>query len=553
MTSPIKTLFILLALAAIQASQATLAAEITAEAPITAVTVYGGRAEVTRTARFKVSPGDHVLVISALTSDLDPDSAQVTVSGADSLIGAVEMNEIIEETLANEQERALTAELLALQDRRNALEDEIATAQLQLKFLEALAEGYPVEARKEVIEGHADAATWAEALTVLGSGAGGARKQIRESRVAHRNLGLEINAVRRRINQVRTGDREYYQARIALGATASGSVQVALTYQVYAATWAPRYEARLNSESGVLRLVQMANVTQNTGEDWTDITLTLATGRPAEGVEMPELDPWFIDFMRPEPEFALMTRRREQQAPAEMMKALADVDGELEEVVVAGGRLASTVETTEFSARYRIPGRVTVESINEEDSFYIGEKTLKTVLAVRAVPAEESVGYLYGTLKYGGADPLPAGEMAVYRDGAFAGTGYLDILRPGEEAEISFGIDEAVAIAWRYDGEERSSGGIISKRATVERRYTFEVQNLHRRAFDIEILDRLPVSQHEDIEVRILGGTTPPDEIDVGDVPGILAWRGRYEPGEERTIKLHYAVSYPKGQVIDGF
>ena len=553
MTSSIKILSMLLAITGIQASQTAFAAEIAAEAPITAVTVYGGRAEVTRTARFQVTPGDHILIISALTSGLDPDSAQVTASGADTLIGAVEMNEIIEEALTNQQERALAAELLALQDRRNALEDEIATAQLQLKFLEALAEGYPVEARKEVAEGRADAATWAEALKVLGSGAGEARKRIRESRVAHRDLGLEINALRRRVNQIRTGNREYYQARIALGAAASGTVQVTLTYQVYDATWAPRYEARLNSENGALRLVQMANVMQTTGEDWTDITLTLATGRPAEGVEMPELDPWFIDFRRPEQDFRRLRKEQAAKAPADGMQQFADSDMALEEVIVTGTRVGSSVSTTEFSARYRIPGRVSVKSINEEESFFIGEKMLETTLAVRAVPSKESVAYLYGVVKYADEDPLPAGELAVYRDGAFTGTGYLDILRPGEEAEISFGIDEGVSIAWRYDGEERSSGGIISKRTTVERRYTIEVQNLHRRAFDIEILDRLPVSQHENIEVRLLDSATPPDERDVGDEPGILAWRGRYEPGEERTIKLHYSVSYPKDQVVGGF
>jgi uncharacterized protein (TIGR02231 family) len=551
MNSSIKILSMLLALTGIQTAQVALAAEIAAEAPITAVTVYGGRAEVTRTARFQVSPGDHILVISGLTSDLDPDTAQVTTSGADTLIGAVEMDEIIEGALSNQRERALTAELLALQDRRNALEDDMATAQLQLKFLEAMAEGYPVEGRKDAAEGQADTETWVRALAVLGTGASKARKRIRESKVAHRNLGLEINALRRRIKQIRTGDREYFQARIALGAAAAGSVQVTLTYQVYDATWAPRYEARLNSENGSLRLVQMANVSQVTGEDWTDITLTLATGRPAEGVEMPELDPWFIDFMRPQPVIGRRLKRA-AEAPAEM-DGFADTAPELEEMIVSGSRTSSSVATTEFSARYRIPGRVSIESIDEDGSFFIGEKTLETALAVRAIPAEESVGYLYGTVKYTDDDPLPAGQLAVYRDGTFTGTGYLDILRPGEEAEISFGVDEGVNIERRFDGEERSVGGIISKRTAIERRYTIEVQNLHRRAFDIEILDQLPVSQHEDIEVRLLDSATPPDERDVGDEPGILAWRGKYEPGEKRIIKLHYAVSYPKDQQLEDF
>lgn len=237
----------------------------------------------------------------------------------------------------------------------------------------------------------------------------------------------------------------------------------------------------------------------------------------------------------------------------DMIQQPADSEMDIEEIIVAGSRVGSTVEATEFSARYRIPGRVSVESIYEEDSFFIGEKALETALAVRAIPAEESVAYLYGTAKYDDEAPLPAGEMAVYRDGAFTGTGYLDILRPGEEAEISFGVDEGVSIEWRFDGEERSTDGIISKTETIERRFTIEVQNLHRKAFDIEILDQLPVAQHENIKVKLLDSATPPDERDVGDEPGILAWRGKYEPGEQRSIKLHYSVSYPKGQVLGGF
>lgn len=549
MNSTFKILSTAIALVAPWGTQTTLAAEIAATAPVTAVTVYGGRAEVTRTARFNVTPGDHTLVISGLTSGLDPDSAQVTASGADTLIGAVELDRIIEEALANQQERQMVADLLALQDQRAALLDEVATAQLQLKFLTALSEGYPAEARKDVAQGRADAATWAQALNVIGTGSGDARKRIREAGVARRDVDLQINALRRRINQVRTGAREYHEARIALGAAAAGAVELTLTYQVYAATWVPRYEARLDSESGALKLVQMANVSQTTGEDWSDITLTLATGRPAEGVEMPELDPWFIDFRRPvqREEF----RKRAAEAPA--MDLMQQPTDELEEVIVSGNRVSSTVEATEFSARYRIPGRVSVKSINEEDSFFIGEKTLETALAVRAIPIEESAAYLYGTAKYEGEDPLPEGDMAVYRDGTFTGTGYLNILRPGEEAEISFGIDEGVSIEWRYDGEEKSTDGIISKTATIERRYNIEVQNLHRKAFDIEILDRLPVAQHEDIKVKLLSSATPPDERDVGDEPGILAWRGKYEPGEQRSIKLHYSVSYPKGQVLGGF
>ncbi len=34
---------------------------------------------------------------------------------------------------------------------------------------------------------------------------------------------------------------------------------------------------------------------------------------------------------------------------------------------------------------------------------------------------------------------------------------------------------------------------------------------------------------------------------------GVLAWRHTYEPGETRTIKFGYTVTYPDGQAVPGF
>jgi hypothetical protein len=70
---------------------------------------------------------------------------------------------------------------------------------------------------------------------------------------------------------------------------------------------------------------------------------------------------------------------------------------------------------------------------------------------------------------------------------------------------------------------------------------------------DITVLDQLPVAQDERIEVQLLRTSTSPDERDVDDRKGVLAWRGTYEPGEERTIKFAYAVTFPDGQAVPGF
>ena len=55
------------------------------------------------------------------------------------------------------------------------------------------------------------------------------------------------------------------------------------------------------------------------------------------------------------------------------------------------------------------------------------------------------------------------------------------------------------------------------------------------------------------IEAALLRGSTKVSERDVDKRKGVLAWRVTYEPGETRTIKFGYAVSYPNGQAVPGF
>ena len=43
--------------------------------------------------------------------------------------------------------------------------------------------------------------------------------------------------------------------------------------------------------------MQIGEVRQRTGEDWSNVRLTLSTARPSVSARLPELDPWFIEFV----------------------------------------------------------------------------------------------------------------------------------------------------------------------------------------------------------------------------------------------------------------
>jgi uncharacterized protein (TIGR02231 family) len=539
------------------------ATEVPGEGAITAVTVFPGRAEVTRTVEISLPAGESTVVVGDLPASLYPDSVRV-VGEADRLllIGSVETRKEFAEAAVREEERRLIAEIEALRDRRKALDDQVAAARIQLEFLKAIGRDAPRTATQELGQGRLDPEAWRQAIALIGEGAAKALDQVRTAEIDKRALERKIAQTERRLNLVRTGRTASLSARVNVQTERPTSARLVLTYQLPGASWRPLYDARLESETGTTRLVQIGEVRQGTGEDWSNVRLTLSTARPALSGRLPELGPWFVDFA-----YVANYKRLERGAESELrdlnegMAKSAPV-GQSRDAIAGGAGAPATepalaitaqVVAGEFAAEYAIPGEATVPSDKAPHKFVITEADYEMRLAVRTVPKIAPRAYLYGEVTYEGEAPLLPGPISVFRDGSFIGTSAMGMLRPGQDFKLSFGVDNKVRVSYRLETGKRSREGLINKDRRVERRYIIKVANHHKRPMDITVLDQLPVAQDERIEVQLLRTSTSPDERDVDDRKGVLAWRGTYEPGEERTIKFAYAVTFPDGQAVPGF
>ena len=60
----------------------------------------------------------------------------------------------------------------------------------------------------------------------------------------------------------------------------------------------PKYDLRANNTTDPIGLTYKADVFQNTGIDWKNVTLTLSTGNPTVNNTQPELSTWFLYFQQ---------------------------------------------------------------------------------------------------------------------------------------------------------------------------------------------------------------------------------------------------------------
>lgn len=559
-----QTVFFALTAALVQPSAARAASEVSGPAEIAAVTVFPDRAEVVRSVEVGLPAGQSTVVIEGLPASLISESVRVRGEAEGVLlIGSVETKRRFAERAVREEEHRLTAELESLEDRGRVLSDRIAAARTQLEFLAALGREAPRTANQQVFDGKLDPQAWRQTLDLLGEGVAKAYAEIRAAEIEKRGLERKIAQTQQRLNQVRTGHTAVVAARVNVETTGPTTARLRLSYQVPGASWRPLYEARLDTASGRVRLVQVGEVRQGTGEDWSNVDLTLSTARPAQGARLPQLDTWFIDFA------ALAGRYRDRLNARSELRELEDTmqkqarpDASPEEAPRsppgggAGGPaepVTAQVVAGEFAAEYRIPGAADVPSDNEPHKFTITERSLDATLAVRTVPKLAPVAHLYGEVTFEGSDPWLPGPVAIFRDGAFVGSGAVSILRPGEAFKLSFGVDDKVRVAYRLEAGERSHGGLINKHRRIERRYRIEVANHHAEPMEITLLDQLPVPRDERIEVELLDLTTQPSERDFDGRSGVLAWTDTYAPNEERVIRFGYAVTYPENQAVPGF
>jgi uncharacterized protein (TIGR02231 family) len=69
-----------------------------------------------------------------------------------------------------------------------------------------------------------------------------------------------------------------------------------ITYLVKEARWFPTYDIRAKNIESPISITYKANVSQQSGEDWNNVELTVSTANPNEGGAKPIIKPWILGY-----------------------------------------------------------------------------------------------------------------------------------------------------------------------------------------------------------------------------------------------------------------
>jgi uncharacterized protein (TIGR02231 family) len=538
----------LVVLAGLAAARAQ-AADLDASSAVDAVTVYPDGASVTRIVTLDLPAGDNSAILKDFPLTLDPSSLRVEgEAGAKLTIGAIDARPPHAAPPANFPE--LDKRIEALKDEYDSLQDTVDAASVRRKFAERFAESAPVgigdkgEARP--------IAEWRTAFAAVGEEIASADAAIRDVMRKQRELTREIARAEQDKAQKPPSKLE---VRIDLAASAATKATLRVTYTVRNARWTPLYDARLDTgakdRKPSLELVRRAEITQNTGEDWSNVALNVSTVRTARGGNAPDLNSLMVQYPQLQRLMPAAAAPASEHADRVQQFRFGSGGGGDDAFFAKAAEQQAVADVGGFQVMFKIPGRVSLGASEGAKSLRVSTVTLAPDLAVRAVPVRDPTAFLEASFKQNEDAPLLPGRVSIYRDGSFVGRGQMTAAGKDETVRLGFGADDKIkierAVVKRNEG---SAGLIVTTSKTDERLFKTTVRNGHDFPIRIAIEDQLPVSENEEIQVEMLPATTPPTATNLRDKRGVLEWAYDVKPGEVRDIAFAWRVRWPKDKDV---
>jgi uncharacterized protein (TIGR02231 family) len=535
-------------LSALLAPLAVWADTLTVDSAPSAVTVYPLGAQVTRTATVTLPQGTHDLVLPDLPQYVDPARISVKLAGAQ--LQSVSFRDRNQPPGPDQDTAEITAArdaLKAAETALNALDDRIALAQVAVQAAKAQTDFLTALGTSEALP--MDVATLRELAQMIGDqtlvagqAAGQARTSIRTLMEERKDRAKDVAEAQAALDALLTADQD--RTRLTLTATALAAVaaKIEVSYQVDNAAWYPVYNLRLTTgDTPALALERGAAVGQASGEDWGGVSLTLATVRPSGQTWPSEI---YSDLRRIEDPATPKARVRSEAVMGAAADVAAPAPVAMEEPAIAVAMLDGP------SVQYAFSQPVSVANGADEVRIALDRLDFAPDVYARAVPLNDSVAYRMARMINTTQEQLLGTAYATaFVDGQMVGQFGFDPVAPGEEVDIAFGPIETLRLNRVRLNRNEGDRGIISRSSEITEATRIDIENTGAKPWRVELFDRVPVSEQEDLEID-WSALPAPTVTDHEDRKGILMWDMTLAPGAESNVTLDVQMNWPEGKVL---
>ncbi len=524
---------------------------LTPDSTLREVTVYLDRAVLTRTATVDLrQTGIVEIAFEKLPAQLVEGSLQASGQGeAAATLLDVSTRATYLEAAANPRVNALEQQLRDLAHQERTLADRATLLNQQRDYVLRIQtattqppkEGTPITSLE----------VWTRMLAFSEEQLAKFAAEQRTLDAEREELKARRDALERELSDLRSASgRSYQTAVVRLDVASPGTLDLTVRYAVFGASWTPTYDVRARSTERTVEIGYAGLVRQSTGEDWSQVALTLSTARPSLGGAAPELSPWIVQQRPTEADAVILSGFGAESTRDRTPRALAAAPAARQEklsrpVAVATAR----VESQATSATFRIAAPATIPADNAPHKVPVSKISLQADSTYQSTPKLLAAAFLTASVTNSSEFPLLAGRAQVFLDDMFVASTDFRSVMPGEKFDLALGADDGVSVKRKLSNRFVEDTGLVSRGRRVTYDITLTVQNNKSVPVKLTLQDQLPVSRHEKIVVKTLA----PSERELKpDADGVLKWQLDLKPGEKRELPLKFSVEHPNDLPVSG-
>jgi TonB-dependent SusC/RagA subfamily outer membrane receptor len=571
--------------------------EITSE--IKKVTVFTKGAQIEREATVSLQQGQMILKLTGLSPYIKKESIRVDGDGSYTILTVQHQNDYLNELNKSKEIETLKNKIEELQLK---IEDEEAWIKIIKDKLDFLYSNKDIAGKEQSINPEVFKslnAIYGDNIETLNLDLLKRQRKILDYKKESDKLNNQLTSLNNK------SDLPSGTVLVTIESKQIKASKISFNYLVDNAAWYPSYDIRFLGIDRPLNITYKANVRQNTGIDWDNVSLVLSTAKTNISAKIPLLTPFYLQFYYPEIANALQGRMAGVQisensgapgADSEIrIRGMSSINGNSNPLYVVdgipqndisalnpndiqnievlkdasataiygsrgangvvlvttkSGNDKSSVPLTitskrETSNEYIVDASQTIISNNKTTTVRFRESNLKADFEYQSIPKLSENVFLIGKINDWYKAELIDGEVNVYLENSYVGKSNINTEQFNDTLDISFGIDNNISIK-REKLTEFSENQFIGSNRKETIAYKLTLRNNKSYPISTLIYDQIPVSTTKDIQVETLEISGGKLDTDTGKVE----WEISLQPNENKELIIKYSVKYPKDKKV---
>ena len=504
------------------------------ESNIQKVKVFRQNAEITRTVSTSINPGRPIIVLTGISTAINPSSLQIKLKNANAelLTAKYERNYLIPKKnnpkidgLISKSEE-LSDELAWLTEQKNAL---VGMEEI-LKKNQELGAGKAGFTPRQVVE---LSNNYKKKFLEV-------KKELRELKKEEKILRKQLNRTNNQLNEMKAAINNP-SGNIVLHLTSNRNerLQIECSYTVNQAGWSPLYDLRSSGISKNIKLNYRANIYQNTGIDWDNVDLTVSTGNPTQSNERPILRPLYAKIVMP-------YKGGKTKSLNESVLNMAMANDDMKRLSM-GYTAHAQISEQQTNVEFNVSNNQSIQSDGKKNLIALNTYNLPTNYIYHAVPKICNGAFLLAKISDWGQYNLLPGQANIFFEGAFVGTSTINPEITSDTMLVSLGRDNGIVIKRNPIERYTEKKNLMSNRKETVG-FELVVRNNKSEPVKIEVMDQVPISQNNKIQISL---NKKGDAKHVKKY-GKLLWTTTISPNNSWKDEFVYTVKYPRNNAIAG-